>query len=73
MTAVTTPLATAPRPLTPTAVDRSLLALSRALAHAADTRMRARAERQSTDRARSAARDQGRSFVAEAEFTLRIR
>lgn len=73
MTTVTTPLSTAPRTLAPTVVDRALLALSRALAHAVDVRMRARAERQSIDRIRGAARDHGRSLVAEAEFTLRVR
>jgi len=73
MTTLTTPLATTPRVLAPTAFDRALLTLSRALARAAHARMRARAARLSTDRARDAARDHGRSFLAEAEFTLRVR
>ncbi|WP_043361620.1 hypothetical protein [Microbacterium testaceum] len=73
MTTLTTPLATAPRALAPTAFDRALLALSRALARFAHGRMEARAARLSTDRARGAARDNGRSLVAEAEFTLRVR
>lgn len=73
MTTFTAPLPTAPRTVTPTAGDRALLALSRALARAADARMRARAARFEADRIRSAARDRGRSPLAEAEFTLRIR
>lgn len=72
MTSVTTSLA-APRTVAPTAVDRALLALSRALARAAESRMQARALRVAHDHARHAARDRGRSALAEAEFTLRIR
>jgi hypothetical protein len=54
-------------------VDRALLALSRALARAVDARMRARAARLDADHVRTIARDGGRSLLAEAEFTLRVR
>ena len=73
MTTFTAPLPTAPRAFAPTAGDRALLALSRALARAADARMRARAVRVEADRTRQAARDRGRSLLAEAEFTLSVR
>ncbi|MBB3158412.1 hypothetical protein FHS07_002108 [Microbacterium proteolyticum] len=69
MTTLTTPMPT----LALTTGDRALLALSRALARAVDTRMQARAMRVSRDHARRAARDDGRSPLAEAEFTLRVR
>lgn len=70
MTALTT---TAPRTLAPTALDRALLGLSRMLARAAESRMRARAMRPVHSEARHAARGEGRSPYAEAEFYLRVR
>ena len=73
MSTLTTSLPTSPRALAPTAGDRALLALSRALARAVETRMQARAMRVSQDHARLAARYHGRSPIAEAEFTLRVR
>lgn len=73
MTTLTTPLPATPRTLAPTALDRALIALSRALARAAEHRMRAREDRALTTRTRDTARDRGRSLTAEAEFTLRIR
>lgn len=73
MTTVTTSLPTSSRVLAPTAGDRALLALSRALARAAESRMQARAARVLRDHARRSARDHGRSPIAEAEFTLRVR
>ncbi|WZH36316.1 MAG: hypothetical protein PIR02_16355 [Microbacterium enclense] len=73
MTAVTTSMPASSVTLTPTAIERALLALSRALARAAESRMQARADRGSRDHARRTARDRGRSPMAEAEFTLRVR
>lgn len=73
MTTLTTSLPTSPRVLSPTAGDRALLALSRALARAVETRMQARAVRVLRDHARRAARDRGHSPIAEADFTLRVR